>query len=119
MEQIHYAGNTITTGSDIAHAVLEYAQALASNSDSATISIPVQHVDGTTVTAEVLIGPASQLIAEPYESDGPELEDADAVRRLNEAAAKLRTPRAMAEDPGDYPGVGADDLDQSAGGLEA
>ena len=111
MDQIRYAGNTLLTGTDIAHAVLAYAQALASNGDSATIAIPVQHDDGSVVKAEILIGPASQLIAEPYETSRPELEDADTLSRLSEATAKLQTPHPTPEAAVDYSAVDDNDLD--------
>jgi hypothetical protein len=101
MHQISYAGNTLVTGSAIAHSLLGYAQALADESASATVTIPVVHEDGTVVSAEILIGPASQLVAESYESAGPELEDAEVVEYLNAAAARLRPARAVAEDPAD------------------
>jgi hypothetical protein len=111
MDQIQYAGNTLVTGSDIAHAVLAYAQALASNGDSATVSIPVLHEDGSVVTAEVLIGPASQLITEPYESSAPELEDADTIARLTEATTSLQVAHPVPEPVGDLLAVDDTDLD--------
>ena len=117
MDQIQYAGNTLITGSDIAHAVLGYAQALASKGDSATITIPVLHDDGSVVPAELLIGPASQLIAEPYESDAPEIEDADVVGWLSDQRAKLQTPRAVSEPRADYSAVDGHDLDEAASSL--
>jgi hypothetical protein len=118
MDQIHYAGNTIVTGSDIAHAVLAYAQALAANGDSATVTIPVQHRDGSTVTAEILIGPASQLIAERYDSAGPELEDVAVVTRLKAAAAQLQTPHAVADQEANYSAVDSTDLELPSGALD-
>jgi hypothetical protein len=113
MDQIRYAGNTLETGTDIAHAVLAYAQALAANGDSATITIPVRHNDGSVVKAEVLIGPASQLISEPSDTSDSELEDAHTVRWLTEATAKLRTPHPTAEAAADYWAVDDNDLDQT------
>jgi hypothetical protein len=118
MDQIQYAGNALVTGSKIAHAVLAYAQALASNGDSATVTIPVLHEHGSVVTAEILIGPASQLIAEPYESTSPELEDADVVERLNEATAKLQPARAIADNAGNYSAIDDDDLGPVTNPLE-
>ena len=118
MDQIKYAGNALVTGSEIAHAVLAYAQALASTGESATITIPVLHDDGSVVTAELLIGPASQLIAEPYESSAPEVEDAETVNGLNVAAARLQTPHPVAEEPQDLAAVDSRELDQAASALE-
>ena len=118
MDQIQYAGNTLVTGSKIAHAVLAYAQALASNGDSATVTIPIRHDDGSVVTAEILIGPASQLIAEPYESSAPELEDADAIARLTEATARLRGAHPVPEAEGDFSAVDGTELDEASSAPE-
>jgi hypothetical protein len=118
MDQIQYAGNTLVTGSDIAHAVLAYAQALASNGDSATVTIPVLHDDGSVVTAEILIGPASQLITEPYESTAPELEDADAIARLTDATGRLQTAHPVPEPAGELSTVADTDLDDPISSAE-
>jgi hypothetical protein len=118
MQRIHYAGDTFLTGSAIAHSLLAYAQALAARASSATVTIPVWREDGSLASAEILIGPASQLIAEAYESSVPELEDDEVVARLNAAAASLRTPRAVPEETTDYSAVNISDLDVSAEELD-
>jgi hypothetical protein len=118
MDQIQYAGNTLVTGSDIAHAVLAYAQALASNGDSATITIPVQHDDGSVVTAEILIGPASQLITEPYESPAPEIEDADTIARLTDATTSLQVAHPIPEPMGDLSAIDDNELDGPTRSVE-
>ena len=43
--------------------------------DYATDTILGQHDDGSSHNAEVLIGSASQLVSEDYETVGPEIED--------------------------------------------
>ena len=42
MDRIHCAGNSILTGSAIAAALLEYAEALAKVGTSATVEIPTR-----------------------------------------------------------------------------
>jgi hypothetical protein len=111
VELIHYAGNTILTGDAIAHSLLGYAQALAAKGSSDTVTIPVWHTDGSVRSAEILIGPASQLIAEPYDTDAPELVDEDAVNRLDTAAARTRAPHAVPEAVVDHTAADASDLD--------
>jgi hypothetical protein len=117
MDRIHYAGNTLVTGSSIAHALLAYAQVLAAHSDSATVTIPIVHEDGSIVSAEILIGPASQLVSETYDSAVPELEDADVVAHLTSAASRLTGGPAIPEDAVDYSAVDASDLDLPADPL--
>jgi hypothetical protein len=119
MERIYYAGNTIHTGTAIAHALLGYAQALASNTASATVVIPIVHDDGSVVQAEILIGPASQLIAEEYDADGPELEDPEVVERLSKATAGLAVVHPIAVDDAEFAAVDAMELDAATTALES
>lgn len=90
MHRVHYAGHSIVTGTAIAHALLDYAQALAEAGGSATVVIPTWHEDGSRGESEVLIGPSSQLISDAEESEFPELIDDHVVAYLGEAAANAR-----------------------------
>jgi hypothetical protein len=65
MKTIHYAGDVVLTNDDVADAVVDYASALAKKGSSAELTIPVVLDDGSTSTASMLLGPASQLIAAP------------------------------------------------------
>lgn len=94
MERVHYAGSSILTGSAIAHALLDYAQALAEAGTSATVEIPTLNDDGTPGTSEVLIGPASQLIADTEESPYDEVGDDELVARLRDLAHRARNDRS-------------------------
>ena len=94
MERVHYAGSSILTGSAIAHALLDYAQALAEAGTSATVRIPTLNHDGAPGTSEVLIGPASQLIADSEESEYDEVVDDELVARLRDAAQRVRNDRS-------------------------
>jgi hypothetical protein len=118
MERIHYAGDTFVTGSAIAHSLLAYAQALAARASSATVTIPIWREDGSIASAEILIGPASQLIAEAYESSAPELQDDEVVARLNAATTRLGRPRPVPEETDDYSAVAISDLDESTDPLD-
>lgn len=90
MHKIHYAGDTIVTGSEIARGLLDYAQALSQVSASATIEVPTVEADGRRGRAELLIGPASQLSAHEEDSDAEELTDSDLVERMRDASHRLR-----------------------------
>ena len=89
MDRIHYAGDSLVTGTDIARAVVGYAQVLADSNSSATIDVPILMEDGSRGTAEFLVGPASQIVAETIAFEGEELIDVDAVAALEAAAANL------------------------------
>ncbi|WP_424447618.1 hypothetical protein [Microbacterium arborescens] len=103
MDMIHYAGDSVVTGSEIARALLDYAQALAQDGSSATVDVPVIDADGTEARWEVLVGPASQITSLETDWDGPELRDDMLVARLRRQADQLRqraTSAAVAtEDP--------------------
>ena len=91
MDRIHYAGDSILTGTEIAHALLEYAQALAVAGTSATVDIPVvNEQDGSIGRSELLIGPASQLTSDSEESPYDDPIDHDLVTRMHDEAARLR-----------------------------
>lgn len=95
MDRIHYAGESILTGTEIARALLEYAQALAGAVQSDTIDVPIVSAEGATVAANLLLGPASQLFTETEPGDGPELEDTALVADLHRRAALLRPSRPV------------------------
>lgn len=103
MDTIHYAGDSVVTGTEIARALLDYAEALAQAATAATVDIPIVDTVGDEVRWEVLVGPASQLTARRIEWDGPELRDDLLVARLGRQADQLRrrgTEAAVAvEDP--------------------
>ncbi|MBD7957764.1 hypothetical protein H9651_08945 [Microbacterium sp. Sa4CUA7] len=94
MDRLHYAGTSIVTGTDIAHALLDYAQALAEAGASATVAIPTVNRDGTRGRSEVLIGPASQLISDAEQSPHDEIVDAELVAHLHAVAGRVRDERS-------------------------
>jgi hypothetical protein len=95
MERIHYAGDSLLTGTDIARALIEYANALAMAEQSATVEIPVQLPDGTIGRANFLIGPASQLVSQTETSSFDEVVDPALVERLTRETGRLRPARPV------------------------
>lgn len=103
MDRINYAGDSVLTGTEIARALLDYAQALAQFGASATVEFPTVDADGVVVNSEILVGPASQLISTTVDLGMSELTDADLVKRLTAEAQRLRregpmNSRAMTDD---------------------
>jgi len=96
MDRLHYAGHSILTGSAIARAILDCAQALAEADTSATIDVPILNEDGSLGRSEILIGPASQLISDSEHSEFEELVDEEFVARLRDQAARVRAHGAEA-----------------------
>jgi hypothetical protein len=91
MDRIHYAGDSCLTGTAIAQALLDYAQALAQAGTSATVDVPTLNDDGSPGRSEFLVGPASQLISSAETSPHPEIVDEELVARLRDEAKKLRS----------------------------
>lgn len=90
MDRVHYTGHSVVTGTAIAHALLDYAQALSQEGASATIEIPTIGDDGTPGRSEILIGPASQLMSDGEASGYPELIDDDLTAWMRREADRLR-----------------------------
>jgi hypothetical protein len=99
MKRISYAGNSVLTGDDIADAVVHYAEALARNESAATVEMPVFASNGSLVTASLLIGPASQLVAVPEPADGDDVLDAELVRVIEERTRSLASLRPIVGGP--------------------
>lgn len=101
MDRIHYAGGELLTGTNIARALIAYAEALAQRESAASIDIPVRHDDGTVGRAKILIGPASQLLTESETFSGEELVDEALVAELDRLTASLSTMRPVTGIPSD------------------
>ncbi len=65
MMTLHYTGESLLLPDDVCDAVLRYARALAETQGSDVVTIPVFTPDGKVNSAELLLGPASQLYALP------------------------------------------------------
>ena len=102
MRRILYAGSVFYTGDAIAEALLEYARALARQGIADAVFVPGRTAEGDLSLVELLIGPASQIVSEPVELFGGELEDAALVDRLGDLTAQL-APRKPTAEPFDGP----------------
>jgi hypothetical protein len=98
MKTIHYAGGEVLTSDEVADAVVDYAAALAKAGSSAELTIPVVLADGTTSEASMLLGPASQLVAQPAVNPDGELDDDTLVTRIVTLTAALGPARAQPSD---------------------
>ena len=99
MRQITYAGGSFVTSDAVAQALLEYGAALANAARAATVHVPVVGLHGEGDNVAVLVGPASQLLAEPY--DGPD-EEIDGTAFIHEVTDRTRQLDRTFTVPGDY-----------------
>jgi hypothetical protein len=101
MMRIHYAGDSALTGTAIARAIVDLAKQLALRGTATTLDIPVLDDDGTRGTAHVLLGPASQMVAETVATDLAEIEDDELVQEINRRATALTPHEGLPTEPGD------------------
>jgi hypothetical protein len=83
MKRIYHSGGSIVTGSELADAVMLYAEALGNRHQTDVVDIPVVSDDGSQGRAQILIGASSQLMS-VTSADGVlelvETATADAIR---------------------------------------
>jgi len=103
MRKIAYAGTAFYTGDALAEVLMEYARALARHGVADTVFVPGRTPQGERDRIEVLIGPASQIVSEPVDIDGPEIEDAGLVEELHGLTSQLAPRRPSAERAGGDP----------------
>ncbi|MGN6206733.1 hypothetical protein [Humibacter sp.] len=89
MRRIVYAGTVFYTGDSIAEALLDYARALASRRLADAVFVPGRLTSGEVDQIEVLIGPSSQLVSEPVEEYGPDIEDDPTVAELQNRTERI------------------------------
>ena len=84
MKRIFHPGGSVVTGSDLADAVLHYAEALSNRQQVDVVDIPILGDAGLPGRAQFLIGAASQLVsvtAEAVTRELVETETTDLLRR--------------------------------------
>lgn len=94
MKRIHYAAREFLTGDRIAEAVMEYATALARRTRADRFDIPVMS-EGRVGRVEMVLGPASQIMAEPVEDTREDPVDDELISELEQRTELLRGPRAV------------------------
>jgi hypothetical protein len=110
MKRIAYAEEWLTTDDQVADLVLQYARSLARSETADTVTIPVLE-SGIVRKAEILIGPASQiLVVETDEARPAHFDVDDAVAELKARLDRLREPDPVPYDQGDdLPGLPPED----------
>jgi hypothetical protein len=109
MKRIAYAEEWLTTDDRVADLVLEYARALARHDTADTVTIPVVEEDGTLRHAQILIGPASQIIVIESDQEGSLSPEVDAAVADLEARVQRLVPQpVLFDEGGDEPTALAD-----------
>ncbi|MBC7724773.1 MAG: hypothetical protein H7146_08495 [Burkholderiaceae bacterium] len=101
MKRIFYASGSVVTGDRTADAVVRYAQALAQREASDMIDIPIFAAGGTAARAQLLIGPASQLMVVSEVPRHQEFDDEETLGRIDQRMEALLRPKAQPVDKAD------------------
>jgi cytosine/adenosine deaminase-related metal-dependent hydrolase len=89
MKYVIYGEHRILTGDAIANAALAYAAVLGEHGTTDIVEIPTSDQSGMAAVAEVLLGPASQIMLEPAPDDELEPEDEQLVAELQRRTAEV------------------------------
>ena len=93
MRKIHYSGGELITSEAVAQSVLEYAAALGNRGQAATIDVPAVGLPRGAKTVELLVGPASQLAAEPVDAELEVLDDEPFLLDIQERISRWTLTR--------------------------
>ena len=90
MRRLYYAGGDILIDDAVSKALLRFARALAENSTSDIVSVPVRSETGSTTNAHLLLGPSSQLFSVPVAEAAELPPDTELILDLEDRTARLR-----------------------------
>ena len=99
MKRIIYAGSEFMTGDDIATALLRYSAALAEVGEAQTVTIPSFQEDGSIGSVDLLVGPASQIVAIHAGTGEQDLVDEGIVAELEARTRRLRPVAVVDPEP--------------------
>ena len=93
MRSISYGGESFTTSDDAADALLEFAAAAAMNDFAGVVHVPALDEQGERITADLVIGPASELFVIPAHSGFAEPDTTAEVADLRAKIVELGLSR--------------------------
>lgn len=96
MKQVTYAGTSFITGTAIADSLLAFVAALGVSRGTASVHVPALGDDEQITSVDLVVGPASEVVAIGVSTLGPELIDDATVLDLDERVRALSVPRASA-----------------------
>jgi hypothetical protein len=95
MKKLDYAGGEVLVSDALSHALAEFSAHIARAGGSDNLRIPVLTLDGLRGDAEVVVGPASQLLSSPTDAPDVDLGDAQIVAEIVARTALLKPSRAV------------------------
>jgi hypothetical protein len=95
MMKLDYAGGEVTVSDDLCHALLAYSAEIAKTGGSENLAVPVITPEGVRGMAEIVVGPASQLLASPTDDAEVDMHDADIITDIRRRSAALGPSKAV------------------------
>ncbi|MBK4347158.1 hypothetical protein [Lacisediminihabitans changchengi] len=95
MKTISYGGESFTTSDAAAEALLDFAAAAAHSEAADVVHIPAVAANGDLITADLVIGPASELLVVPVDVAFPEPDSTAAVLELRAKIRDLMSSRRI------------------------
>ncbi|MCS5495844.1 hypothetical protein NY547_01140 [Cnuibacter physcomitrellae] len=92
---------------DAAIALLDFAALVALHGQAQQVVLPVVELNGSAGERRAVIGPASQIIAEPITTDLPEPDVSDFLAELWQRSARYAPARVLPDDEA-LPDLGPD-----------
>lgn len=93
MKRVSYSGQVFLTGDAVADALLEYAAVLARAGQADRVTVPGIGEGGRVTRFDLLVGPASQIIAEAVEHLNEDLVDEALIADLEVRGRRARAGR--------------------------
>jgi hypothetical protein len=97
MMKLDYAGGEVLVSDALSHALVEFSAHIARTGGSDNLMIPVLTLDGIRGNAEVVVGPASQLLSTPTDVPEVDLDDDRVIADIVLRTSALETARAFPE----------------------
>jgi len=89
MKRVAYGGESFITSDDGAAALLDFAASAAMSGVAEVVTLPSVLPDGRVIMVSLVIGPSSELITSPIETQFAEPDTADAAAALRARALQL------------------------------
>jgi hypothetical protein len=95
MIKLDYAGGEVIISNELSHALLDFAADVARAGGSVNLRVPMVTTDGLRGEAEMVIGPASQLIAIPSDTAEIDLHDESVIADIRARSAAFQPSKAL------------------------
>lgn len=93
MKTVAYGGESFTTSDDAAEALLGFAAAAALHEFAAVIHVPALSEGGGLFVVDLVIGPSSEMMVVPADSEFAEPDTVEASAELRRMTARLGSAR--------------------------